>query len=293
MPVYDSKQLHECFRSYVHGIARRGACSFAGCLRVSYATDTGLVREHNEDSFFIGGRLRHRFGESEHGGYCQPNGGTQVFGLFDGMGGEAFGEAASEISAAALERYCNRLSACTPEQLPGVIDRFAERANAGILDMLAERYADGGGSTFAALIVKDGVAYPFYIGDSRIYVLQGGVLTQLTRDHTLAQRLVDEGRMTEEAAEHSYESHILTRYLGADEARTGLRAEVCHPVRLGQGTVLLMCSDGLSDMCKREEIAAVLAADADDTSSRLVRKALDNGGYDNVTCITVGYTGKR
>lgn len=288
MVVTEKYLIESCILEHVSNIAKRRACATELNLRVSYATDTGLMREQNEDSFCIGGRLTHKFGESEHGGYSVPSGGTHIFGLFDGMGGEAFGEAASEISAQTMNSYNGRFSDCSAERLNTLMNEYAERANCGILDMLTKRGADGGGSTFTAIVVKDGTAYPYYIGDSRIYLYKDGVLRQLSRDQTLAQRLVDAGYMTEKEAEHSYESHVLTNFLGADGKRQGLEVQVCEPVPLEVGVMLLMCSDGLSDMCSRREIAAVMRRSSPDTASKLVEAALKNGGFDNVTCVTVG-----
>ncbi|WP_175444977.1 protein phosphatase 2C domain-containing protein [Ruminococcus sp. YE78] len=280
-------RLRTAFREYMRDIEGRASDLLGGCLKVSFATDTGAVRDHNEDSFYIGGRIKHKFGESEVGEYCEPCSETYVYGVFDGLGGEDYGEVASAIAAELLERFNARLKAASADMLDSIMTEYADRANAAILDMLAEHNSDCGGSTFTAIIVKDGVAYPYYIGDSRIYLYRDGALTLISHDQTLAQRLVDGGYMTEEEADGSYESHVLVSFLGEDSDRKGLEVQRCEPVKLEQGTVLMMCSDGLSDMCSSADIAEVISEHDSRTARRLADRAVEKGGYDNVTVVTI------
>ena len=257
-------------------------------LRISYATNKGLVRETNEDSFFIDGRCRHTFGKEEQDCYIELTGGTHVFGIFDGMGGEAHGEAASALSAVALERAFDSLTAAAPYELKALIDDFCRSANGAILDMLRDRGASSGGSTFAAVCVGDGTARTYYLGDSRVYIRGAdGGLSPLTRDHTAAVAKLDAGLYTEEQARTSRDRHALTHFLGEDRSHRGLTSAECEAVTFGEGCALVMCTDGLTDMVTDDEIAAALTESSNSPASALVSLALDHGGKDNVTCIVI------
>ena len=257
------------------------------CLRISYATSRGYVRETNEDSFFVDGKCRHVFGMEENDCYTVPADGTHVFGIFDGMGGEAHGELASELSATALENAFERLTQAEPDRYGELMDEFCQSANNAVLDMLKERGESRGGSTFAAVCVRDGAAYTFYLGDSRVYLRgAGSAFTMLTRDHTVAFSKLESGEYTEEQARTSRDRHALMHFIGEDKQRSGLNAAECGAVPFGAGSVLVMCTDGLTDMAADEEIAATLGKSRNPASA-LVELALANGGRDNVSCIVI------
>lgn len=257
-------------------------------IRVSFATDTGRVRENNEDNFYIDGKYRHVYGHNESDSYIELTERTHVFGLFDGMGGESFGETASALAAVHLDRIAPTLRQISASELPFYMNEYARTANNAICDMMDQRNARGG-STFTAVCVKDGRAYPFYLGDSRIYLLDEGGLLQITEDQTLAMRKIKAGVYTEEESKDSPDHHKLTCFLGVDEAGMGLDCQPCMPVPAKAGVKLLLCSDGLSDMCSREEICEVLENGGENTARALVDKALKNGGRDNVTCVVIEF----
>lgn len=255
--------------------------------KISFATDKGLVRDKNEDSFFIDSKFRHTFEQNESDCYIELTQDTHIFGLFDGMGGEAYGDTASELAAVSLEKMSDSLRSSSSSDLPFYMNEFARTANSAIIDMLLDHNSERGGSTFTALCIKNGTAYPFYLGDSRIYLYDESGLLQITEDQTLAMRKIKSGEYTEEEAKNSPDHHKLTCYLGADRADIGLDAQPCMPVPLKDGTKLLMCSDGLSDMCSREEISEILGRGGDNPAQELVDKAVANGGADNVTCVVI------
>ena len=255
--------------------------------KVSFSTDRGLMREKNEDSYFIDGKYSSVSEQSSGDCFLELSDETHVYGLFDGMGGESFGDRASALAAAALGDISEKLRSSSASDLPFFMNGFARLANNEIIEMLAENGCERGGSTFTAICLKDGSAYPFYLGDSRIYLCDENGLLQITEDQTLAIRNIKSGVYTEEEARNSPDHHKLTCFLGADKAQLGLDAQPCLPVTMRPGVKLLMCSDGLSDMCSREEIAAILAADHENTAQALKDKAIENGGADNVTCIVI------
>ncbi len=256
-------------------------------LKVSFATDKGRVRKTNQDNFYIDGKYKHRYGKTEHESYIELTQEPHIYGVFDGMGGEAHGETASALAALELEKFSEQLKQTSISDLPFYMNEFTRTANAAIRDMLADRDSERGGSTFTALYIKNNTAYPFYLGDSRIYLFEDGELFQLTEDQTLAVRKVKAGVYTEEFAQISPDSHKLTCFLGADTADIGLDAQPCMPIPLKAGTKLIMCSDGLYDMCTKEEIASILSSENDNPSLKLIHSALKNGGKDNVTCVVV------
>ncbi len=256
-------------------------------IKVSYATDVGRVRKNNEDSFFIDSKCRHIYGRAECDCYLELRKSAHIYALFDGMGGEAYGETASALAAARLEGMNETFLSASPSELPFYMNEYIRTANAAICDMLEERRVDRGGCTFAAVCLSSDSAYPFYLGDSRIYLYQNGTLLQITEDHTLAVRNIKAGVYTEEEAKNSPDHHRLTGFIGADSARMGLDCQPCMPVRLKSGVKLLICSDGLSDMCEKEQICSLLSEETDCAAKTLVNAALENGGRDNVTCIVL------
>jgi protein phosphatase len=259
-------------------------------MRVSFATDTGKVRSNNEDNFYIDGKYRHTYGKSECDCYIELTEQTHVFGLFDGMGGESFGETASALAAVHLEKIAPTLKQVSESELPFYMNEYARTANNAICATLADRNSRGG-STFVAICVKNGEAYPFYLGDSRLYLCDENGLLQITEDQTLAVRKIKAGVYTEEESRGSPDHHKLTCFLGVDEAGRGLDCQPCMPIPVKRGLKLLLCSDGLSDMCSREEILAALQSGGENTARKLVNLALENGGRDNVTCIVMEFDG--
>ena len=249
---------------------------------VSYATNTGYFRMSNEDSFFVDGKCTHRFGESEQDCYAEHTEGTHVFGLFDGMGGEDHGEIAAELTAKALGGAFKKLKAAQPSELDELINEVCRNANKAVCDMIKERGAKAGGATFTAVCVCGETAYAYWLGDSRIYLYDGSVLTQLTSDHTVAAARLAAGETVT-----SRDHHALTHFIGMDRLGGGTSAFACEPKTFGSGCTLLMCSDGLTDMLTDREIAEVLSERLADPASELVYRALDSGGRDNVTCIVI------
>ena len=144
-----------------------------------------------------------------------------------------------------------------------------------------------GGSTFAMIYFQDGKAKFFSMGDSRIYLFHRGSLFRVSRDHTLAQKKYEANIFTKEEAESSTESHVLTRFLGMDEDSDEFMAESYDAIIPEKEDKLLICSDGLYDMCSDREILQILSAPNQPYTIQLVNKALKNGGEDNITCMVI------
>ncbi len=229
-------------------------------LHFAAASDVGLVRDNNEDS-----------------GYA----GTHLLVVADGMGGAAAGEVASSVAVAALARLDDDdPGSDLLEALAQAVKR-AEEQLAALVD--AQPTLSGMGTTLTALLRSGSRLGLLHIGDSRAYLMRGGELGPITRDHTLVQSLIDAGRLTKDEAQTHPQRSILTRTLdGTHPAQPDLSVR-----ELESGDRLLVCSDGLSGVVSEETIAETLTSHVDpqDAVDTLVALALKGGGPDNVTCV--------
>lgn len=218
----------------------------------------GMVRENNEDSAYAGPRL---------------------LALADGMGGHAAGEIASQFVVAALAR----LDEDEPGQdLTGALTRALTVGNEAIASHVeAHPETEGMGCTATALLFDGRRMGLLHVGDSRAYLLRDGMLTQITKDDTFVQSLVDRGELSaDEAQTHPRRSLIL-------KALTGEPVEPTAVIREARvGDRYLLCSDGLSDPVSTETIAETLATGTvEEAADRLVQLALRSGGPDNITVV--------
>lgn len=225
-------------------------------------TDVGAVRKHNEDAYL-----------------CRPDLG--LWAVADGAGGHEAGEVASGMIVAALDRIEPGLTAA--ELLPRVRTVMNETHQA----LLHEAGRRGPraviASTVVILILRDDHFACLWAGDSRAYLLRHGELTQITRDHSLVQALVDEGRLTAADAESHPQANVITRAVGADNPELELDKVIG---RFERGDRFLLCSDGLSKTLPEAEIAALLgSADGAAPSELLISATLARQGNDNVTAL--------
>ncbi|MET4061601.1 serine/threonine protein phosphatase PrpC [Arthrobacter sp. UYP6] len=232
-----------------------------------YASDRGLRREQNEDSLIA----------------ADP-----VFAVADGMGGHEAGEVASSI--------CVRTLGDAPfvgEHLPEIgapeLRALLREADAGIRDATGGRA--GTTLTGAVLVRENGVPcwLVFNVGDSRTYRLTGGVLEQITVDHSEVQELVDMGQITPDEALVHPRRHVVTRALG-----TGSDTEADYwLIPVVPGDRLLVCSDGLTGEVSDGQLQQILASEANpqDACASMVQAALRSGGRDNITVLVVDVEG--
>jgi len=229
-------------------------------LRYSIRSDVGLLREGNEDSAYAGPHL---------------------LAIADGMGGHAAGEVASAVAISALAPLDQDMPA--GEMLDALAGAVAQ-ANATLHDMsMADPSVEGMGTTLTALLWSGAQVAVCHIGDSRAYLLRDGDLFQITRDHTLVQSLVDDGRLTPEAAAvHPQRSLVMRALQSSTDAEPDL---LMREARLGDR--YLLCSDGLSDVVSEETLHKTLMqlANPDDAVLQLIELAIRSGGPDNITCV--------
>jgi protein phosphatase/serine/threonine-protein phosphatase Stp1 len=224
------------------------------------ATDAGAVRTRNEDSLV-----------------CRDDAG--LWAVADGAGGHGAGDVASQAVAEALASLPRQLSAA--ELLAQVRLRLA-----AVHAELQDRAAAAGpsrilASTVVVLLARGGHFAALWAGDSRIYLLRGGVLTRVTRDHSVVQEMVDAGALTEEEAEAHPQANVITRAIGA---RGELQLDKLSD-RILPGDVFLLCSDGLFKALHEETIGERLRQGAG--AADLVAEAVAAGARDNVTAVVV------
>jgi protein phosphatase len=229
--------------------------------RVGATTDTGQVREANEDALLVEAPL---------------------FAVADGMGGHLAGDVASRT---AVETITTRAEQDSPGDT-GSLARLVREANHEIWKKAQSDASLHGMGTTCTLAMLDGsILHIAHVGDSRAYLFRDGDLSQLTEDHTLVGRMVREGRLRPEEAERHPQRSIITRALGVD-------ADVdvdTQTIELREGDRILLCSDGLSSMVDQVSIAQVLddMADPQKASERLVQLANEAGGEDNITVVVI------
>jgi len=224
------------------------------------ATDIGLVREGNEDSYLTE----------------EP-----LFAVADGMGGHRGGEVASHLAVETLEKMFKEGAGDLPDQVQEANRVVFERS---VLD----RKVAGMGTTLTAALVEGDRVRLAHVGDSRAYLLRDGELRLLTEDHTLVHRMVSEGEISKEEAETHPQRSVLTRALGVDAV-----VDVDDDTFLVRpGDRLLLCTDGLTSMVPEDQIGEVLRTvrDPQEAAERLVRMANEAGGMDNTTVVILDFS---
>lgn len=254
-------------------------------LKVFVSTNVGYVRDHNEDNYFFDELgVRHEENENNSGELILDR--RRIFAVCDGMGGEDFGEEASAISVDVLSRYRENIIAASHDELHETVNNYSVAANNEICEMVRQRQAHQSGSTLALVTIDSEKINLFNIGDSRIYIYYDNELTQMTEDQTLAMKKLKANIYSEEEAMNSPDSHTITSFLGVDSRGVGPKTVRSGPYNLEHMTILI-CSDGLTDMCSNKEIEEILREDHENPADVLVNKALEYGGYDNTTCIVI------
>jgi len=248
----------------------KGKLTFVG------QTDTGRVREHNEDT--IANDLD-----------------VGLLVLADGMGGYNAGEVASGIAVKTITNLVREglaredlgsLDRATGLTRPSIVLRDAiTRANKIIYQTArSQAECEGMGTTVVAALFYDNRISIAHVGDSRLYRQRGSQIAQVTMDHSLLQELVDRGFYSPEEAQRAANKNYVTRALGVEPQ---VEVEVQeHPV--DKGDIFILCSDGLSDMVEDEDIRLTIStfgANLDTVAKQLIQLANENGGRDNVSVV--------
>lgn len=239
-------------------------------MKIVAKTDKGRVRDSNQDAYAVG-----EFPDEVAWAI-----------VCDGMGGAAGGNIASALAVKVISDKINASYRETMKDssIVNMLHSALTAANMEVYDMAdANPDLNGMGTTVVCAIVKNGKAFIAHAGDSRAYIYDGE-LKQVTTDHSVVQRLLDSGQITKEEAEHHPYKNRITRAIGVDKS-----IEIdFDEIELGDDEVLILCTDGLSNYVTDDEmINEVQDGKYYAFADRLVRKANNNGGGDNITVVAI------
>lgn len=233
-------------------------------------SDKGLVRSSNQDAFAIG----------------TMDDGSNWAVVCDGMGGANGGNIASRL---AVDHFSASLKAgyrsgMSESSVKNLLETAVNAANIRVFDKSREsKELNGMGTTIVAVLIIGKTAYFSHAGDSRAYSFSNGELTQLTRDHSIVQSMIENGKLTPEEARFHPRKNVITRALGVEESVS----PEFNVYDLNDGDQLLLCTDGLTNFVDLGAIADVLSADHESKAEALVEVANKNGGGDNITAVVI------
>lgn len=232
-------------------------------MLVHVISDVGLVRSTNEDSYI-----------------CEP---PHLFVVADGMGGHVAGEIASKLAATTVSHYVQEHAG--EGNFEEMLKQAIDHANTSTYQLAqSKEELNGMGTTITAVYVDGDTVYWGHVGDSRMYLLRNGELNQITHDHSLVWELVQCGSITKEEAKIHPKRNMLTRAVGTScliKIDTGT-------VHWQTGDIILLCTDGLTNMVSEQEIYDLIRhhqGDFPSIVSQLVAQANKAGGLDNITTI--------
>ena len=232
-------------------------------------TDTGILREMNQDYFFA----------SDEPVGNLPN----LYIVADGMGGHKAGDYASRYTT---QRIVASVSRSSGEEPVTILKEAITTANRLLITEAAEDEAKKGmGTTLVSATIIDGRLYVANVGDSRLYIIGTDGIRQITRDHSLVEEMVRLGEMDKADAKDHPDKNIITRAVGVVPELSVDFFEV----ELKPGDTVLMCSDGLTNMIEDEEIKKIVLGQRDivEKAEKLIDTANENGGKDNITVVLI------
>ena len=239
---------------------------------IAYAkSDIGKAREMNQDAYYI----------------SEPSSPIKLYLLADGMGGYKGGEIASNLAIKCAKSYIENNFKDVAKDRDSLIQLVAssmEYANMVVYEKSKEdKELEGMGTTLEVCLIYNNKAYIGHIGDSRIYRLRKGIMRRLTKDHSYVQQLVEDGKITREEADTHPKKNMLTKALGCTPyVEPDLRAR-----NIEKDDILIMCSDGLTNMLKEEQICKIIQDNPQTAADELIKKANESGGYDNITVVII------
>ena len=257
-------------------------------------THAGMSGKNNEDQFAVSA---YRFGPDNR----QP---AMLAVLSDGIGGHRGGEVASEIAVNTISQKVSNSDGTQPVDL--LRDAFVSASAEIYRQAEASPERKGMGATCACALILGQRLYTATIGDSRIYLIRGGAIRQISIDHTWIREMLDAGVITPKEAEGHPNAHVIRRYLGSpnppqvdfrlhlSDEENDEKSEANQGLLLQPGDRLLLCSDGLTDLVKDNEILAALCEkDMYGAGSGLIDLANQRGGHDNITLISIRVPERR
>lgn len=243
-------------------------------MEIGVKTSKGRIRETNQDYYYISTNLEY-----------------PLFIIADGMGGHKAGEVASkmavEIISSSLESDIKNLD-LEDEYIVNSIKNSIWRANEEIYKKSQEREeCSGMGTTVTLAWDVNGKIYIGHVGDSRAYLLRSNELYQITEDHSLVEELIRNGSISREEARHHPQKNVITRAVGTSKE---IHVDIIVKEKL-KGDILLLCTDGLTNMLNDEEIKELLLVNDDiqKACEYLVDRSNDKGGFDNISVVAIKY----
>lgn len=240
-------------------------------MKIVGKSDVGMRRANNEDSF--------RFGTFEDGVTWAV--------VCDGMGGAAGGQTASML---ACDMVGSKIQKCynksmTDFSIENLLLSAITTANVAVFDRAeADESLKGMGTTIVACVIKNGIACIAHVGDSRAYHIYSDKITQITKDHSLVQQMLDKGQITKEQFDNHPNKNIITRALGIKE-----KIEIdFNTVELNEDDALILCTDGLSGCVSDDQLLSIYkSSDFEELSKKYIDAATGNGGNDNITAVAI------
>jgi PPM family protein phosphatase len=257
-------------------------------------TDVGRTREHNEDAFLVVDLSADNASlQAEVRTHVAGPRGT-LFMVADGLGGAAAGEIASEMAVTTVHEEMRTRWVHGPrtdaEAFAAAVKASAETANNRIFAYALEHPENRGlGTTATVAGLLGDTLFLAQVGDSRAYLIRDGVARQITKDQSLMQRLIEAGELTPDEAERSERRNIILQALGPEPT---VKIDLTYQ-KLRRGDTLVLCTDGLSGLVKKDEIAEVVVSQPDlvEVCRDLIDRANENGGPDNITVIAARFEG--
>ena len=241
-------------------------------MKIYAETDIGMVRKMNQDAYYI----------------SEENDNYKLCILADGMGGYTGGEIASRLACMSTAKYIKENfeseTQYTKEEIMEIIKKAMEYANEIVYEKSKqEKELEQMGTTLEVCLIYNNRVHIGHIGDSRIYRIRQNIMRKITVDHSYVQKLVKDGTITKEEAINHPKKNMLMKALGCEE---NIEPDIMVK-GFNENDILLMCSDGLTNMISEQEIYNIIAADIQNAAKRLIKKAKELGGYDNITVIII------
>ncbi len=243
-------------------------------IQVGFKSDKGIKRRNNEDAFYVMAA-------------------DQIFMVADGVGGGNAGEIASRTAVSQIVEYIRK------NPIDEIVDSSSFRLyfskclngiNKQVYTMAKKHLENKGMATTLVLTyIKDNLAYVVNVGDSRAYLFRGGELVQITEDHTYVNTLIRKGAISKEDAKTHQKKHYITRAIGGEE----IIIPDFFQVSVQEGDLILLCTDGLHGEVSDDRIVSVLSEGKtmSETCAKLVQRANQSGGNDNITVICLKIQG--
>ena len=241
-------------------------------MKIYAKTDVGMQRKMNQDAYCI----------------SQDNEEYSLCVLADGMGGYTGGEIASNLAVMSIDKYIKenfiKGKNYSKEELQELIKKSIEYANLIVYEKSKqEEELEQMGTTLEICLIYNNRAFIGHIGDSRIYRIRQEIMRKITVDHSYVQKLVKEGKITKEEAIHHPKKNMLMKALGCE-----LEIQPDVTVKgFQEGDIILICSDGLTNMISEQEIYEIIIADYENAAENLINRANELGGNDNITVILI------